>query len=109
MEDGMNRNYLRFLWLAAIAVLKFFEEGRWNFALAAWLMPILAMRFFRKSEKSGRDFLFLWVFTAVAICIAEHGVTPFNNLSPFAEPIFYFLITPVGLLPYVIDRFYLSK
>ena len=52
----MNKN-LRYLSLVIAAVLGLFVGGKWNIPLAAWLIPIFMLRFFRDSDKAGRNFL----------------------------------------------------
>ena len=47
----MNKN-LRYLWLVLAAVLGLFIGGKWNIPLAAWLAPVLMLRFFRDSDKA---------------------------------------------------------
>ena len=51
----MATNKQRLVWLAAAGGLGFFVGGRWNIALAAWLMPIFAIRYFRTSDRPWRD------------------------------------------------------
>ena len=52
----MNKRYL---YLALAAILGLFIGGRWNIPLAAWIAPIFVIRFFRDSDKAGRNFLLL--------------------------------------------------
>lgn len=101
----MNKN-LRYLWLALAAILGLFVGGKWNLPLAAWLSSIFILRFFRDSEKAGRDFLLLWFVSAISTIISWQGATAMNYFSPMAEPIFFLLLTPLTLIPYVIDRLY---
>jgi apolipoprotein N-acyltransferase len=101
----MNKN-LRYLWLAIFTVLGLFIGGKWNIPLAAWLAPVFAIRFFRDSDKAGRSFILLWLATAVPIIISWNGATSMSLFNPVAEPIFFILSTPIGLIPYVVDRLY---
>ena len=104
----MNKN-LRYLWLALAAVLGLFIGGKWNFPPAAWIAPIFALRFFRDSDKAGRNFLLLWVVSAIPTIISWKGATFMDFIFPGAEAVFFFIMTPLGLLPYVIDRLYYRR
>lgn len=104
----MNKN-LRYLWLAIATVLGLFIGGKWNIPLAAWIMPIFALRFFRDSDKAGRNFLLLWLVSAIPTIISWNGATFMYKIHPAAEAGFFLLTTPLGLLPYVIDRMYYRR
>lgn len=101
----MNKNY-RFVWLLIATVLGLFIGGKWNIPAAAWLAPIFAIRFFRDSDKAGRSFLLLWLASAVPAVISWNGATFF---PPMAEVAFFVLMTPISLIPYVIDRMYYRR
>jgi len=101
----MNKN-LRFLWLILAAVLGLFIGGKWNIPLAAWIAPVFFIRFFRNSEKAGRNFLLLWLASAVPTMIAWKGATFF---PPLAEAGFFLAMTPISLIPYVVDRLYARR
>src|SRR5687767_15435220 len=81
----MNKN-LRYLWLVLAAVLGLFAGGKWNIPLAAWLVPVFMLRFFRDSDKAGRNFLLLWLATAIPAIISWNGATFF---PPIAEAAFF--------------------
>lgn len=99
----------RYLYLALIFILSLVIGGKWNIPLAAWLLPVFIIRFFRESDKAGRNFLLLWLVSAVATIIAWNRATATAAIHPNAEPIFFILMTPIGLLPYVIDRLYARR
>lgn len=101
----MNKN-LRYLWLVLAFVLSLFVGGRWNIPLAAWIMPIFLIRFFRDSDKAGRSFLLMWLASAVAAIISWNGATFF---PPVAEAAFFLLMTPISLIPNIIDRMYYRR
>lgn len=101
----MNKN-IRYIYIIAITILGLFIGGKWNIPLAAWIVPILTIRFFRESEKAGRNFLLLWLVSAIPTIISWHGATFFP--LP-AEAAFFLAIAPIGLLPYVIDRIYYRR
>ncbi len=104
----MNKN-IRYLWLALASILSLFIGGKWNIPLAAWIAPILIMRFFRDSDKAGRNFLLLWLVTAIPTIISWSGATAMSRINPIVEPIFFLFTAPLGLLPYVIDRIYYRR
>jgi apolipoprotein N-acyltransferase len=107
-EEHMNKDpkNIRFIWLALAAILSLFVGGKWNIPLAAWLAPLFAIRFYRDSEKGGRAFLWLWITSAVPAIISWQGATFMHFIHPAVEAIFFALITPISLIPYVIDRAY---
>ncbi|MEW6402631.1 MAG: nitrilase-related carbon-nitrogen hydrolase [Chloroflexota bacterium] len=104
----MNKN-LRYLWLVIAAILSFFIGSKWNIPLAAWIAPVFIIRFFRESEKAGRNFLLLWVVTAIPTMISWQGATFMSFIHPAAEAAFFFIMAPLGLLPYVVDRVYYRR
>lgn len=105
----MNNKSLRYFYLAIAAILGLFVGGKWNFPLAAWIIPIFVMRFFRETDKAGRNFLLLWVVSAIPTIISWQGATFMSKIHPLAEVGFFLLTTPLGLLPYVIDRLYYRR
>jgi apolipoprotein N-acyltransferase len=104
----MNKN-IRFLWLGLAAVLMLFVGGRWNVPLAVWLASIFVIRFFRDSDKAGRNFLLLWLATAIPTILSWNGATFMHMIHPAAEMLFFFILAPLGLIPYVVDRFYYRR
>jgi apolipoprotein N-acyltransferase len=102
----MNKRYF---YLLVAAILGLFIGGKWNLPLATWILPIFAMRFFRESDKAGRNFLLLWLASVVPTIISWNGATSMSLASPIAEPIFFLLTAPISLLPYVIDRMYYRR
>jgi apolipoprotein N-acyltransferase len=105
----MSSNQKRFLWLAIAAALGLFIGGRWNIPLAAWLAPVFFMRFFRSSERPWRDFGLMWVVSALSTIIGWNGATFMALIHPAAEAAFFLALTPLGLIPYVIDRAYARR
>ena len=61
------------------------------------------IRYFRESEKAGRHFMLAWLATGITSAITWRGATFF---PPVIEPVFFLAMTPLTLLPYVIDRLY---
>jgi apolipoprotein N-acyltransferase len=105
----MNNKSLRYFYLAIAAILGLFVGGKWNFPLAAWIVPVFGIRFFRESDKAGRNFLLLWIVSAIPTIISWQGATFMSKIHPLAEIGFFLLTTPLGLLPYVIDRIYYRR
>ncbi len=102
-------NSKRYLYLTIATILGFFIGGKWNIPLTAWIVPIFVIRFFRESDKAGRNFLLLWLVSAIPTIISWNGATFFANIHPAAEAAFFFVMTPLGLIPYVIDRMYYRR
>ena len=102
----MNKKYI---YLAIIFILGLFIGGKWNILLAAWIVPIFGIRFFRDSDKAGRNFLLLWLVSAISTIISWQGATFMSKIHPLAEAGFFLLMAPIGLLPYVIDRMYYRR
>lgn len=109
LEDHMNQKHIRFVWLGIAAVLLLFAGGRWSFTPASWLASVFLIRFFRESEKAGRNFLLLWVATAIPAVISWKGATFMSFVHPLAEAGFFFLTAPLGLIAYVVDRMYFRR
>lgn len=95
-----------YIFLLVAFILSLFVGGKWNFPLAAWLAPIFFIHFYRRAEKAGRNFLLLWLVSALATIISWHGATLF---SPLTEIGFFFALAPISLIPYVIDRMYYRR
>ena len=106
--NGNSRN-LRFVWLALYAGLIFFAGGRWNIPLAAWLAPVFAIRFYRDSDQAWRGFFWLWLASALPTILGWNGATAMRFFHPAAEPIFFTLMMPIALIPFVIDRLYARR
>lgn len=75
--------------------------GRWNFPLAAWIAPVLVLRLYRRSERPGRDFVLLWLATAIPLALSWSGATFFSRLGEIG---FFFAVAPIALLAVAIDR-----
>jgi apolipoprotein N-acyltransferase len=104
----MNKT-LHYFWLAPIFVLGLLMGGKWNLPLAAWLTSIFVIRFFRNSNKAGRDFLLLWAASVIPTILSWSGATFMSKIHPAAEAGFFLLMAPLGLLPYVVDRLYFRR
>ena len=104
----MNKN-LRYLWLIFATVIGFFVGGKWNIPFLGWIAPIFLIRFFRDSEKAGRNFLLMWLAYTVVGFVSWSGATALSQISPVAEPILFLITTLISLLPYVVDRIYYRR
>jgi apolipoprotein N-acyltransferase len=107
-EQIMNKN-IRFLWLVLATVLGFFVGGKWNIPLAAWIAPVFLVRFFRDSDKAGRNFLLMWLASTGVVIVSWGGATALSLTSPLAELILFLLTALISLLPYVVDRIYYRR
>ncbi len=88
--------------LLAGALLVGFSMGRWLAPLAAWIGPILIMRYAR-DHKAGRGYLLVLAACIVAVLIGFIGIW-LGGLPPVMVP---FLVLGIGLLwslPYLADR-----
>lgn len=75
--------------------------GRWNLPLAAWVVPVLVLYFYRRSGRPGRDFVLLWLATAIPLAVSWSGATFFPRLGEIG---FFFAVSPIALLAVVVDR-----
>lgn len=82
------------------------SNGRWIFPLAAWLTPVLLMRYIRTSPKLWKGLLALWTLHFLAVPISWIGLWPF-------PPLVMAQIAATGallsLVPYVMDRLSLHR
>jgi apolipoprotein N-acyltransferase len=93
-----------YLFLPILFALNFIAlGGKWNIPLAAWIVPIFALRFYRHSQRPGLDFVLLWLITAIPLIISWNGATFFPRP---AEIGFFLAIAPISLLAVVIDRYF---
>ncbi len=53
--------------------------------------------------------LWLWLATALPTIAGWQGATFMSFVHPVAEPLFFALMTPVALIPYVLDRLYARR
>jgi apolipoprotein N-acyltransferase len=91
---------LSYLWLVVGTILLMFSNGRWIVPLAAWLAPVLIMRFTR-TQKPLQSLTLSLLAYVVTFIIVWQGLIPM-------EGIFYYLIAGgigfVFWLPYLADR-----
>ena len=96
-------NYkLSILILLAGSLLVGFSMGRWLSPLAAWIGPVLVMRYAR-DHKVGRGYLLVLVASILATCIGFLGIW----LGGLPRPMVPFLAVGIGFLwslPYLADR-----
>jgi len=88
--------------LLAGSLLWGFSMGRWLAPLAAWIGPVLVMRYVR-DHKVGRGYLFLFAASILATCIGFLGIW----MGGLPRSIVPFLVVGIGFLwtlPYLADR-----
>lgn len=93
-----------YLYLFILFVLNFVAVGgKWNISVAAWIAPVFALAFYRRSTRPGLDFLLLWLATAIPLIISWKGATFF---PPLGEVGFFLAVAPLTLLAAVVDRYF---
>lgn len=93
-----------YLYLLIIFALNFIAVGgKWNLPLAAWIVPVFALRFYRNSQRPGLDFALLWLATAIPLIVSWSGATFFPRLGEIG---FFLAVAPITLLAVVIDRYF---
>ena len=105
----MNTNAQRYVWLAIVSTLSLFIGGKWNIPLAAWIAPILLLRFFRSSNRPWRDGALLWLMMAITAIISWKGATSLVYIHPMAESMLFAVTAAIGLVPLMIDRAYYRR
>ncbi|MGX1770825.1 nitrilase-related carbon-nitrogen hydrolase [Nocardia brasiliensis] len=92
---------LRYLWLAAGAVLSLFAmHGRWDIPLAAWLFMIFLLRFVRTSRVLVGVGLVWLVSAGVSMFFLWHVAIPMTGMTALGGLAFGSVLT----LPYLADR-----
>ena len=80
-----------------------FSMGRWLAPLAAWIGPVLIMRYAR-DHKVGRGFLLILVAYTLAFLIGFGGIWASFGLGPLFAPILAVFYGFLWSLPYLADR-----
>jgi apolipoprotein N-acyltransferase len=91
---------LSFIYLLVGGIFQLFNFGKWTLPLAAWLGPLILLRFTRL-ESSPIAFLLVWLVLFVSLAIVNRGIIPVPIVAYFGV---IALISGVGTLPYVVDR-----
>jgi apolipoprotein N-acyltransferase len=95
-----HRTALAWLWLAIAAILLLFSNGANTIPLAAWLSPVLLLRFVRsQSLKVGLPVAYALLTAAFAF--------QFRGMIPIPGAGYYIFLAGWGItliLPYVVDR-----
>jgi apolipoprotein N-acyltransferase len=102
--EGTSRNSRRcswsYLWLGTAVLLLLFANGRWIIPAAAWIWPVLLVRFLRTER-------LLWGLCLAAIGMTAAALVSWWGMVP-APVALYFVImgttAPCNLLPFAIDR-----
>lgn len=98
-------NLQAFLWLGLGSALTLIANGKWTVPSAAWLAPVFIMRFVRTQEPL-RGFLWGVLATTLPSLFAWQGMVP---VPPWLYFIFIPFIGCISFLPYLYDRFLVSK
>ncbi len=103
MKTTTKENKLSYLWLLTGALLFILGNGRWNIPMAAWLWPILILRFVR-TQKPLRGLIVTTVVFVVGSFIQWFGI--------MSGAFFYISIAALGLsftLIFMVDRLITSR
>lgn len=98
-DGGHRATWFRYLCLTAgTLLLMFAEHGRWDIPLAAWLAPMLLIRFGRDT-RPWRAVGLVWLATAIGgqFWLWESGI---SSLFPLG-----LLLSTIFTVPFVVDRF----
>ena len=86
----------KYFYLLIAIILSLFAGGKWTIPLAEWIAPIFVLRFYRQSDKPGRDFILLCLASALPPIISWTA-PPFFPL--FAEFGFFLAVSPISFVP----------
>ena len=90
-----------YLWLAMAAMFLLFSNGKWVIPLAAWLFPLLMMRFLRTQGSVRGLTLGAITYVAVGFIMYSGGRFLLPGISYFLMITMYSLLL---FLPFVVDR-----
>ncbi len=94
-----------YLWLVLYALLNLFTSGKYTFALAAWVSPIIGLHFLyhnsNGSQRVRRGFGHFYLATWITLSIAWLGATPIWGLAHYG---FMAVTALLGSLPFLADR-----
>ena len=88
--------------LVLLFLVTFVGSGRWTIGLAAWISPILGLRFMRHHEGAWSAYLLLLLAIWVPNTVAWNGIIPQDNL--IIHIVFMLVQTAFALIPYAVDR-----
>ena len=95
------------LLLALIFLVSFVASGKWTFWLAAWIAPILVLRFFRQHEGAWSSYFLLLLAVWIPNTVAWQGIFP--QPQWIVHLIFMLVQTAFGLFPYAVDRLFVRN
>jgi len=98
-----SNKILSILMLLAGTLLVGFSMGRWLAPLAAWIGPVLILRYSR-DHKVGRGFLLILVAYTLAFLIGFGGIWASFGRGPLFAPILAVFYGFLWSLPYLADR-----
>jgi len=101
--NKQSNKVLSLLMLVVGMLLVGFSAGRWLAPLAAWIGPVLIMRFYR-DHRPGRGFLLLIAIYTLAFLIGFGRIWTTFNLGPWFAPILGVFYGFLWSLPLLADR-----
>ncbi len=108
MQDTRPDQRERFWgWLALFAGFGFFATGRWAVPIAAWLVAIFGIRFFRNYPRAVRGY-FLMAAASFVSGFAWWGATPIED-NPAGELVFLATAALTAPLVFLVDRWVVSR
>ncbi len=107
MTSNTHGDRLLWLWLALFAGLGVVAGGRWAIPVAAWLVGVFGVRFYRNYRRPIMGYL--WVMAAMVAggSVAWWGATFISN--PAWEFAFMALMAPIAMLPFAVDRWVVRR
>jgi len=95
----MNTIFL-FLWLALGGVFRFFDFGKWNIPIAAWLSPVFLLHFSHQNNPLV-GISIIWIVVFLAAYFPYMGVIPVPGIG---FPLVIAAYSTVWTLPYLFDH-----
>lgn len=90
-----------YLWLTVYALLNLFTSGKYTFALAAWISPIIGLHFLYHNNRVRRIYGHFYLATWITLSIAWLGATPIWGLAHYG---FTAVTALLASLPFLADR-----
>lgn len=99
-QNNRHSNWAALRWLAVAAVLLLFANGRDTIGAAAWLAPVVLLRFVR-TQRAWRGLLGAGVVLLGTWAFQFRGMVPLPGLWFWVVALVYALI---ALIPFIVDR-----
>ena len=94
------------LLLIAYLILGIFSTGRWSFFLAAWVGPVIGLRYIHQAKKGFTSYLLLALATYISLIISWNGAMP---MPPVMQYGFFLVTAAIGALPFLVDRWLIRR